>query len=188
MIYYADEASLSITPSIVKTYALKGCRPTIKANTWINTRAYLMSAISEKGDMHYQIRTKPYDSQAVICFLKELLKKESYNIIIIWDNASIHKSTELKNFLSSYDDAKRLTLVNIPPYSPDLNPDEQVWGYLKRNKLRNQLFKDLKGLIEKATVALGEIASRKDLITNFFRHPNIHFVEKKATQNHISGG
>ncbi len=40
----------------------------------------------------------------------------------------------------------RVWLERIPGYSPDLNPDEGVWNYLKRVGLKNQVFSNLKEL------------------------------------------
>jgi len=46
-------------------------------------------------------------------------------IIIFWDNATWHKSKEIKQYLS--DTRHNFVLKNFPPYAPDENPQEHVW-------------------------------------------------------------
>ena len=49
---------------------------------------------------------------------------------MIWDNATIHRSDEVKAFLAN-GWATKIHLENFPAYAPELNPDEGVWQYLK---------------------------------------------------------
>jgi len=62
-------------------------------------------------------------------FLLPALPKNS---TIIWDNASFHKSQELRDILEEAGH----TMIFLPPYSPDLNPIEHKWHELKQ-RLRN---------------------------------------------------
>ena len=50
------------------------------------------------------------------------------NILLIVDNASIHKSQKVKQFLEKYTE---ITLWHLPTYSPEYNPVEKVWWWLK---------------------------------------------------------
>ena len=63
-----------------------------------------------------------------------LLKEVHEGSIIIFDNATFHKKTVLANLASSYN----CEVLFLPPYSPDLNPIEKKWAWLKR-KLRKLL-------------------------------------------------
>jgi transposase len=58
--------------------------------------------------------------------------------ILVIDNAGFH-STKNMNL------PPNISLLNIPPYSPELNPAEQVWKYIKQ-RYKNQIFPDLKNL------------------------------------------
>lgn len=49
--------------------------------------------------------------------------------IIIMDNASFHKSDDIKELAKTHG----CELIFLPPYSPDLNPIEKVWANFKRN-------------------------------------------------------
>lgn len=172
---YADEASQSVCPSLSRTYALKGKPPTITISTEISARLYLASAIGANGEMDFMIRNKPFDSAAIIEFLKHLLETFNKKLIIIWDGASIHHSALIKSFLKKLPE-NQLYLVQQPRYSPELNADEQVWAYLKNYKLKNTCNHNVKELFPKINKALVDMKNDKALIASFFHHPNLSFL------------
>ena len=55
-------------------------------------------------------------------------------IIVIEDNAKPHIAGLVKDFVR--ENKNRIAVYYLPPYSPDLNPDEKVWKYLKHIKLK----------------------------------------------------
>jgi len=62
------------------------------------------------------------------------LKEIKRGKFIIWDNASFHRKTRLIELAS----AKNCKVIFLPAYSPDLNPIEKKWAWLKQ-KLRDIL-------------------------------------------------
>ena len=74
------------------------------------------------------------NSKTFIKFLHQLRQRyKSKRIFLILDNASYHKSAAVKCFLLRYPE---ITLFFLPPYSPEYNPVEQIWGWLKRKICR----------------------------------------------------
>ena len=75
--------------------------------------------------MYFQGHT---DTNTFIIWLKDfLLPKLKPNQVIVMDNASFHKSKTIKELIES----KNCKLIYQPPYSPDLNPIEHYWHFLK---------------------------------------------------------
>ena len=134
----------------------------------------MASAISEQGDLAYIVRNKPFDSQAIIEFLNHLMTTLKQKLLIVWDNASIHASKEVKQFLSTLP-KEQLYLAQQPYYAPELNADEQVWGYLKNHQLKNKCIQNSKELHEEIDKSMGEMKKKQDLIPNFFKHPKLGF-------------
>ena len=167
-IFYADESSFFLNPLLQKTYAPKGCRPII--HTWDKSfqQLFACSAISAKGDFVYTMNDNPYTGEAIVEFLKELLKQTSRPIILIWDGASIHKCKAVRAFLDTLKPG-RLKLVTQPSYSPELNADEQVWNYIKNVDLNNCVFKTLPKLKKTLSNILEKFKLRKKLIHQFFK-------------------
>ena len=68
-------------------------------------------------------------TQKEVChFLRHLLRHLHGPLIVIWDNGSVHKGVQIRQFLSR---KKRLHLEALPAYAPELNPDEGVWAQAK---------------------------------------------------------
>jgi len=66
-------------------------------------------------------------------------------LIIVLDNAKYHHAILLKQWL--YKKRIRITLLFLPPYSPELNPIERVWKLTRKNRTHNQYFPSLDCLI-----------------------------------------
>jgi transposase len=63
------------------------------------------------------------------CFLsEELLTQLTAGSVLVLDNASIHKGGKIAELV----DKAGCRLLYLPPYSPDFNPIELAWGYVKR--------------------------------------------------------
>ena len=72
------------------------------------------------------------DSNTVYGYFENLLPSLKQGSIIILDNASYHKSEQLLKLFHSH----KISILFLPPYSPDLNPIENLWGTIKQ-RLRN---------------------------------------------------
>ncbi|MPM89329.1 IS630 family transposase IS642 [bioreactor metagenome] len=83
-----------------------------------------------------------YDAKVFLNFLKTTLSQyKSGKIVMILDNAKIHHAKLLKPFLDEVKD--RLELMFLPPYSPELNLIEGLWGWLKSSVINNSFFPSL---------------------------------------------
>lgn len=77
------------------------------------------------------------NAQAFLTFLLHVLDAyEDKKIIMILDNAKIHHAQLIQPILRVY--RHRLQLVFLPPYSPQLNAVERIWGYLKKSVIANR--------------------------------------------------
>jgi transposase len=175
-IYYHDEATLQLCSNIVKTYAPRGKTPILPL---YDTKGYqyvcLASSISESGKMFFDIRDSSFKGDGIIEYLKKLLESTTRKILLIWDNASWHKSQETIAFLNT-ELGKRLWVAKIPPYSPEFNPDELVWANLKRVQIPNRVAKNVKELKIIANEGMNKIQNSVELVKSFFNHQNFYFT------------
>lgn len=133
------------------------------------------SSISTTGEMFFQIRDNSFKGEGIIEYLKSMLGTTSRKILLIWDNATWHKSQNVKDFLNT-ELGKRLWVANTPPYSPEFNPDELVWANLKKVQIPNRVAKNVKELKSIAHKGMVEIQNSPKLIMSFFNKNNFYFT------------
>lgn len=168
-VYYHDESTLQLCHNVVKTYGPRGETPILSSNdTKGHQYVCLASSINAAGKMFFQVREKAFKGEILVDYIKKILATTKRKIMIIWDNAPAHKSKEIKAFLNTTL-GKRVWLANIPPYSPEFNPDELVWANLKRVKLANAIAKNTTELKQMASRALEKIKNDTVLIRSFFK-------------------
>jgi transposase len=138
---FVDEAGFYLLPMAVATWAVRGQTPVLRVPL---TRDHLsaISGVTQDGRLFLQVRRASFDADAVVAFLRVLLRKIAGKILIIWDGSPIHRARAIKDFLKR-GAARRLWLEQLPGYAPDLNPDEGIWNYLKRVELGNLCSPDL---------------------------------------------
>ncbi len=161
-IVWVDESGFYLLPLAVRTWAPRGQTPVLGVPL---TRDHLsaISAITLEGRLFLQVRKDSYDGEAVVGFLRVLLRKMSGKILLIWDGSPIHHGQAVKDFLRA-GAAKRLQLEQLPGYAPDLNPDEGIWNYLKRVELGNVCATTLADLRHRLRRAAVRVRHKPDVI------------------------
>lgn len=164
-IVWVDEAGfymLPCDPMAVRTWAPRGQTPVLRVKL---TRDHLaaISGMTVDGRLFLQVREASYDGAAVVGFLRVLLRKIPGKVLVIWDGSPIHRAQAVKAFLARCA-ATRLHLEQLPGYAPDLNPDEGIWGYLKRVELGNVCCRDLADLRTQVIRACERLRHKRDVI------------------------
>lgn len=147
MLAFLDEVGFSLKPTITRTWATCGQTPVLESKTnW--ERVSTIGAITTTGQFLQQTHPASIKGQQVISFLKHLLHHVKGKVTVILDNASIHKTKALSAFVLG---EERLSLEYLPPYSPELNPIELVWAYVKQYVLANFCPPDVTALKSRLT-------------------------------------
>lgn len=136
-------------------WAVKGSEPKVMSKPGKNNVAYSGFVIPETGEL---VVTKPgwFNYETVISSLRDFISTkpcpEGKKYCIILDNAPWHKKAIRliwKEAHEEYADIRtQLEYLSLPPYSPDLNPIEQVWRKTRREKTHNKYFGTLSKLTE----------------------------------------
>jgi transposase len=165
-----------LLPSIGCSYAPCGQRPVIETDSKNRLRLSLSAVITPQGELFYQVRQGSFNGAAIVRFIQKMNKYNKKDMILIWDGASIHTCGQVKTYLQQQAKQKRkVWLEKLPAYSPELNPAEQLWAYLKNVLLKNDVSKTLDELKQKVVAAMEIIKNDTGLIKSFFRHPDVHF-------------
>ena len=128
----------------MRTWAPRGKTPILRMPL-SHDHLSVISAITRDGRVVLPVRKDSYDGEAVVGFLRLLLRKISGKLLLIWDGSPIHHGQAVKDFLRE-GAAKRWHLEQLPGYAPDLTPDEGMWNSLRRVELATVCCTDLDDL------------------------------------------
>jgi len=120
----------------------------LPANTQVRSGCLLAGVIDW---MDEQVWCQPIDKMSSECLIRyfEWLFLEIYpneSLVLVMDNASSHRSKAMQAFLSLFE--HRVTVIWLPPYSPDMNLIERFWKHLKQRVTANRLFSDVPHMIQ----------------------------------------
>ena len=87
-------------------------------------------------------------------------------VIVIEDCAKPHTAKKVDNFVE--ENKTKLSIYRIPSYSPELNPDEHVWEYLKAHQLKAHQAKNKDELRSLVKRKMQSIQRKKGLVNSFF--------------------
>jgi transposase len=173
VVMFADEASMRSDYHTGTTWAPRGKTPIVKV-TGQRVTVNMISAISGTGQMQFMIVDGRVNAEVFVQFLRQLLIGAEQPIILVVDGHPVHRSKAVAEFVGSTDG--KLELHFLPPYSPQLNPDEQVWKHVKGH-VAKQAPADKFEMRIMVRKALERLQALPQIVAGFFRHPECGFVK-----------
>ena len=172
-IFFLDEAGVRNDDPLGRTWAPRGKKPVVKTSgrrQSINA----LSAVNENGAFWYRTYKETLNADRMIEFLGDFLKGRKRPVILIVDNHPVHRSKAVAEWVKAR--TNRIELVFLPPYAPELNPDEMVWNYLKTNDIRKRPLRKNESLVERVQAALDQIKKTPALIKSFFQAAEVAYL------------
>ena len=161
-IYFIDESSARSDHHRGTTWGKVGQTPVVK-DSGGRFGVKLISAVNARGAMYFETIEERMNSERFIQFLERLRSDVGKPIIAIVDNATYHRSKAVKDYAAK----NHVVLEYLPPYAPELNPDEQVWNHAKARL--SKLFIDCKETMQNSLHAImNDIAQNTNLVQSFF--------------------
>lgn len=166
-IFFGDESTVRSDYHSGTTWAVRGKTPVVRT-TGTRHKVNLISAISSRGAMRFMATEKNVNAEVFIEFLKRLITNVEHPIFLILDNSSVHRSSEVRAFVEST--KGKLRLFFLPPYSPELNPDEHVWNFLKNHNIGRQTTTNGWEFYKRVMKVMRSLQKYPEKIKSFFRH------------------
>ncbi|MGI8784238.1 MAG: IS630 family transposase [Acidobacteriota bacterium] len=148
LLIFADEAGFSLHPRLGRVWALRGSKPQVPTTSHHQKRLNLFGWVEPLYGWHGLFRWPKGNRAGFLAFLKYLCHKvRGWNKIYLYvDKASFHRGSEVDDFLTAHPE---IELEYLPPYHPELNPQERVWRMIRYEVTTNQYFETI-DLIEQA--------------------------------------
>lgn len=141
---FFDEGRFGLQSTVSRMWGEKGKELKIKVKQGFKN-FYMYSAISPTTGENFSL-ILPFVCTDMMNIYLEKLSEEycNRNLILIMDQAGWHKSKELAI-------PTNIKIMFLPPYSPELNPVERFWRYLKKEVLHNTVYETLDNLAKRLT-------------------------------------
>ena len=141
-IWFQDEARVGQKGTLTRTWAKKGTRPRLTRQQQYEY-AYIFGAVCPANNQAVGLVLPVANSAAMLAHLHEISKHVPPNrhAVLVLDQAAWHMSSKLNVF-------DNITLLALPPASPELNPVEQVWQTLRDNWLSNKCYDGYEAILD----------------------------------------
>lgn len=163
MLLFGDEASFAQWGSLSYTWAPKGQQPTVKTSG--KRKGYKVFGLIDyfSGRFFYKGHPGRFTASSYQTFLSEVMAQTHQHLVIIQDGAKYHTSAAMVDFFEQHSD--RLTVYQLPAYSPDFNPIEYLWRKIKKQGTHLRYFPTFDDLVRKVDEKLLFFANTPHEIT-----------------------
>ena len=173
MIFFLDEAGFQSDAPLGRTYGLKGHTPVVTTSGQRQS-INVISAVNARGEFWAATYTGKLNAEAFVAFLQNFLSGRRGKVFLVVDGHPAHKANIVKRYIQSLEG--RLELHLLPPYAPDLNPDEFVWSYMKGNGVSKKPLKQNESMRQRVEEDLASIQANRSLVRSFFGAESVAYA------------
>lgn len=162
-----------MAPLVRRSWAPRGQTPILCQRTRHHQKVSAVAALCipptrDRVSLYFRLHPNQSITGPLLTdFLYQLHRHLAAPFVVIWDRLSSHRSCHLRNWLESY---PQIHLEFLPPYAPELNPVEYLWGYLKSNPLANLAVTELDPLTQLARRHARQLQRHQTLLRSFIEH------------------
>ena len=159
-----DEASLYLQATTMRVWAPVGQTPTVRVDTGRKlTHFYGTLNLITGTEIVMQADTMNSETTAAyLAMIAETIPDKP--VLLLWDRAPWHGGDAIRDFLKQH---PRIEVMRLPPGSPDLNPQEQVWKLTREHISHNHIQKQFKQLAEDFTTYLTDSVFKSSLLDRY---------------------
>lgn len=170
---FQDEARFGRMVRIRRCWAPVPLRPSV-SNGYEREFVYVYGAVSPaEGEMDWMVCSKMNTEQMSLFLSKVSAAHPEDFIVMVLDGASSHKAKELQR-------PENIRLVALPPYAPELNPQEHVWDELREKEFPNRVFNDLAAVVGQLQGGLPRLSADHERLRSLTAWPWIVSLNLKA--------
>lgn len=169
LLFYADETIISLIPYVGKTWAFPNKKPIVRVSGKRGQNIGVTAAVNQQGRMCFELTKdkERFTAKVFVRFIKKMHREnQNRHIVLIVDGAPVHTASIVKKFVEENKSWIRLEI--LPAYSPELNPTEKSWCFLKTKKLNGSTVSGQKELRDQTTKMIKQIKKDKKRVSSFF--------------------
>ena len=173
LVFYADESLISLIPHVGKTWTFPDAHPVVRVSGRRGQHVGVTAAVNRGGRLCFELTREKerFTAKTFLRFIRKLRREHPHRpILLIVDGAPIHQAKVVQTF--EHANQSWLCLEILPAYSPELNPTEKSWGFIKTKKLNGSQAKDKGELRRSGKTAMLETKKDTARVASFFTDEN----------------
>ena len=172
-IHWLDETAIFSNSNYLRGFSPKGKTPIIQMKAKY-IKINIISFITNKRKMRFLSSKKFINTDKLIEFTEGLCKEIDHKVFLILDNASTHRSKIFTSWLKN--NKNNIEVFYLPPYSPELNPDERLNRDLKTHFHACPISKNEKEFMNKLILFLIEIQEDPERVKVYFKSKFVQYA------------
>lgn len=167
-----DETGCMLSPLVRRSLAPRGRTPLLRQKGSAREKVSVIAGLSlspRRRRVGLYFQTFPngnVNHERAADFLRLLLRQLGRKLVVVWDNASMHRGPDVRRLLSR---SRRIRIEPLPTYAPELNPVEYLWSRLKYGNLANRAAIDARQLDDVVTHELESLRPDHEHLASFYR-------------------
>jgi transposase len=172
-IFWGDETGLRSDDVRGRSYALRGRTPEVRVP---HKRAGLglISAVTNRGELRWMVLDGAVKAPSLIRFLDRLVRDADRKVFLILDRLPVHRSAKVRDWLAGR--VAEIEVFHLPPYSPELNPDEGVNADLKQAVTRKAPARSKQQLKRAVIGHMRKLSKLPRRVRSFFGHKTFRYA------------
>jgi len=171
-VWFEDEARFGQQGTLTRVWARRGSRPRAVRQTQYDY-LYVLGAVCPASGQSVGLLAPYLDTALVNLFLEQFARElqPGVHAVMIWDQAGFHIAKALKI-------PPNVSLIELPPYSPELNPVENLWHYLRSHYWANRDYNDYLALMNAAAHSWQQAALDPEIVKTVCNAPYLESADK----------
>jgi transposase len=173
VIYWGDETAVAEDGHWLRGYAPAGQTPVLAAPSKRHGLS-MISAISNQGLVRFEFIEEAMNTELFIGFMEKLVADSSQKVFLILDNLKVHHAKKVTAWLEEHQ--ARIEVFYLPPYSPEINPDEYLNRDFKTVLRTSDRAKSKNVLLQKAQAFMQFLMETPDRVRTYFGHTAVKYA------------
>ncbi|HMN94865.1 MAG TPA: IS630 family transposase [Phycisphaerales bacterium] len=172
-IHWADEMGLRSDHQAGTTWSRRGVTPVVPG-TGRRFGCNMISAVTNRGSLAFMVFTERFTAAVMLRFLRRLIRQAGRKVFLVVDGHPVHRSSQVRRWVA--DNARSIEMFHLPPYSPDLNPDEFLNNDVKSNAVGRRRPADRREMIAGVRAYLRSTQRRPDVVRRYFHAESVRYA------------
>ena len=176
MILWLDEMGIRSDDQVGRTYGLRGKTPVVPVSGQ-RFGCNMLSAVSNGGAMYFKVFTESFTTPVLLDFMNRLERQLKLPMVLICDGHPVHRAKAVNTWFEQHNG--RITQEFLPPYCPELNPDEYLNQDVKTNAVRRRRPRTQQELLWNIRGYLQSTQRQPSIVRNYFLASSVQYAARR---------